>query len=165
MHSRKDVADAGSSVWYGATGARLGMTRVAVRPVAIVEDDESVRHGLMRLLRSADRKVVGYASAEEFLVRDPKDPPCCLIIDIHLGGISGTELAERLAQDNMTIPVVLISAGSEVAHTERLPQAGALTCLPKPLDEITLIQAIDAVISDGQQNDSVETGEAQGQGR
>lgn len=117
-------------------------------PVAIIEDDESVRNGLRRLLRSAGRSVVTYESAEEFLAHDPLDKPCCLVIDIHLGGMSGVDLVERLAHNKITIPMVFITATDESASGPECGQGGPVTCLRKPFDEATLMQAIDEAIAE-----------------
>jgi len=125
----------------------INMTTIAGRPVAVVEDDVSVRQSLLRLLRSSGRSAVGYASAEEFLMYYPRDTPCCLVLDIHLRGMSGINLLEKLAHKNMNIPVVFITANDEAASREELRQRG-VTCLRKPFDEAILIQAIDAAIGE-----------------
>ena len=120
----------------------INMTTIAGRPVAVVEDDVSVRHSLLRLLRSSGRSAVGYESAEEFLMCYPRDTPCCLVLDIHLHGMSGIDLLEKLATEKMAIPVVFITAVDEASSGEELRQPG-VTCLRKPFDEAVLIQAID----------------------
>jgi FixJ family two-component response regulator len=119
------------------------MTSIVGRPVAVVEDDASVRHSLLRLLRSSGRGAMAYASAEEFLLRYAQDKPCCLVLDIHLRGMSGIDLLEKLARENVTIPVVFITADGEEASEAVLRQS-CVTCLRKPFDETSLIQAIDA---------------------
>jgi FixJ family two-component response regulator len=88
---------------------------------------------------------LGYASAEEFLTRYPLDTPCCLVLDIHLCGMSGIDLIDNLAQQHVAIPVVFITANDEAVHVEKLQQPG-VTCLRKPFDEAMLIQAIDAAV-------------------
>lgn len=119
------------------------MAIIAELPVAVVEDDASVRHSLLRLLRSSGRSAVGYTSAEEFLVWYTRDKPCCLILDIHLRGMSGIDLLGKLVKENVVIPFVFITANDEELSPEELWQSG-VTCLRKPFDEISLIQAIDA---------------------
>jgi FixJ family two-component response regulator len=122
------------------------MTTIARRPVAVVEDDVSVRHSLLRLLRSSGRSAVGYESAEEFLMCYPRDTPYCLVLDFHLRGMSGIDLLEKLANENIAISVVFITAIDEASSGEELRQPG-VTCLQKPFDEAILIQAIDAAIA------------------
>jgi FixJ family two-component response regulator len=121
------------------------MTTIDRELVAVVEDDASVRHSLLRLLYSSGRRAIGYASAEEFLVWYQRDKPCCLVLDIHLRGVSGIDLLEKLAQENKTIPVVFITANDEATSGEELQRRG-VTCLRKPFDETILLQAIDAAI-------------------
>jgi FixJ family two-component response regulator len=118
------------------------MTTIAGRPVAVVEDDVSVRQSLLRLLRSSGRSAVGYESAEEFLMRYSQDTPGCLVLDIHLRGMSGIDLLEKLATENVVIPIVFITAIDEAPSGEELRRPG-VTCLQKPFDEALLIQAID----------------------
>ncbi len=66
--------------------------------VAVVDDDTSVRRALTRPLQSADLRVLTYASATEFLDTGLSIAPDCVILDIHLGGMSGLELLSRLRE-------------------------------------------------------------------
>jgi FixJ family two-component response regulator len=123
------------------------MTSIVRRPVVVVEDDASVRQSLLRLLRSSGRAAVAYASAEEFLLCLQRDKPCCLVLDVYLRGMSGVDLLEKLARENVSIPVVFITANGGDASEGVLRQSRA-TCLRKPFDETSLIQAIDAAIGE-----------------
>ena len=122
------------------------MPSIVKRPLAVVEDDESVRQSLLRLLRSSGRVAVAYASAEEFLLCFQRDKPCCLVLDVHLRGMSGIDLLEKLVRENVSIPIVFITANGEDTFEGVLRKSGA-TCLRKPFDETSLIQAIDAAIA------------------
>ena len=117
------------------------------RPLAVVEDDESVRQSLLRLLRSSGRAAVAYASAEEFLLCFQRDKPYCLVLDVHLRGMSGIDLLEKLVRENVSMPVVFITANGEEAFEGVMRKSG-VTCLRKPFDDTSLIQAIDAAIGD-----------------
>ena len=78
--------------------------------VAVVDDDESVCRSFARLLRAAGMQAITYDSAESFLA-DRKHPQfSCLVLDIQLGGISGIELAQRLAAVGRPTPIVFITA-------------------------------------------------------
>jgi FixJ family two-component response regulator len=78
--------------------------------VAIIEDDESLRRALARLLRAAGMQPVAYASAEEFRA-DVKQPRfACLVVDIQLPGMSGVDLRNRLAADSVATPVLFVTA-------------------------------------------------------
>jgi len=60
--------------------------------VLVVDDDPSVRKSLTRLLASADYAVEAYASAREFLAREPYPGPCCLLQDVRMPGLTGIQL-------------------------------------------------------------------------
>lgn len=114
--------------------------------VAVVDDDPSVRRGLERLLRSAGLSVVTFASAEQFLALCRREMLSCLILDVHLGGMSGLELLARLTGADSTLPIILISAYDDPQTTGAIEQSGAAAYLRKPFDDRVLIGAIlDAV--------------------
>jgi len=92
------------------TGFRLVNPMSDVFSVAVVDDDEGVCRSLGRLLRVAGFRSVAYDSAEAFLADTKRPRFDCLLLDVQLGGISGVELAERLASSGSSIPVVFITA-------------------------------------------------------
>ncbi len=78
--------------------------------VGVVDDDESMRRSLLRLLSAAGFCAIGYGSAEDFL-GDLKRPVFdCLVLDVQLDNLSGTELAEKLAESGSKVPVIFLSA-------------------------------------------------------
>ena len=87
--------------------------------VAVVDDDESVCRSFGRLLRAANMQPVTYPSAEAFLA-DTKQPHFdCLVLDIHLGGMSGIELAQHLQATDCHTPFLIITAhDEEIARAE-----------------------------------------------
>jgi FixJ family two-component response regulator len=94
--------------------------------VAVIDDDESFRRSLVRLLRAAHYQPLTYPSAEEFLA-DTKHPRFdCMLLDIALGGISGLELGRRLAASGSTVPIVYITAHDD-AKTRAEAQAVGCT--------------------------------------
>jgi FixJ family two-component response regulator len=114
----------------------------ARQTVTIIDDDASVRRALARLLRSVGLSAATFASAEEYLQTLPEPAPGCLILDVHLPGLSGLELYERLKVEGRCLPVVFITA----YETDRLRQlalaAGAVAFLPKPFEEQALLDAV-----------------------
>lgn len=78
--------------------------------MAVVEDDPSMRRSVERLLNAHGFVTEGYASAEAFLHRDTKSRIGCLVLDIHLRGMSGIELRHRLKSAGSKLPVVFITA-------------------------------------------------------
>ncbi len=114
--------------------------------VAIVDDDVSVRRALTRLLETAGLRIQSFASAVEFLERGLPAKPACLVLDVHLGGMSGFELIERLQAQGQLMPTVLITAHDDPATRERAKRCAA-AYLRKPLDAPLLLEEISAALT------------------
>ena len=114
--------------------------------VAVVDDDASVRRALRRLLQSAELRVLTYASATEFLDTGVSSAPDCLILDIHLGGMSGLELLSRLRELEHNLPVLIITAHDDAQTREAAAQAGCAAYLRKPLDAKVLLEEVVATM-------------------
>jgi FixJ family two-component response regulator len=110
--------------------------------VAIVDDDPSVRRGLARLLRSAGHHPVSYASAADFLKAGLSAGPACVILDIHLGGMSGLELLAQLRAAGNALPVILITAHDDPGSRDEGRRLGCAAYLPKPFEAAALLQEI-----------------------
>jgi len=110
--------------------------------VYVVEDDTSLCNAVRRLLRSAQYRVLTFASAEEFYRSDIKSSPGCLLLDIRLPGISGFELQERLIASGVRMPVIFITGQDRAGMEEHAMRLGASAYLRKPVDEETLLGAI-----------------------
>jgi FixJ family two-component response regulator len=115
--------------------------------ICIIEDDESVRRALRRLIRSMGLNVHDFATAEEFLESIEQTLPSCLILDINLPGLNGLELQRRLQAEGRNIPVVVITAYANETLREQAFEAGAIAFLPKPFEELTLLQAVSRVVN------------------
>jgi FixJ family two-component response regulator len=115
--------------------------------VCVVDDDPSLRRALHRLLQTLGFRVVTFPSAEDFLAADTEPAPDCLILDIHLGTLSGLDLHERLRASGRMIPTIFITGHDDAATRERARRAGAAGYVPKPLDEADLISAIETAVS------------------
>lgn len=115
----------------------------------IVDDDESVRKGLSRLMRSVGFESHAYASIEDFLAAVHNEDHACILMDITMPGMNGLELVERLKDQGITLPVIAISARDD--ETRQLAQdLGVRFFLRKPVDDQALIDAINWVV----QNDT-----------
>ena len=114
--------------------------------IAVVDDDASVRRAVQRLLRAAGFAVETFATAHEFLDAGQWAQTACLVLDIHLPGMSGFELQEHLALIGAPIPIVFITAHDDATVRERASRAGAVGYLRKPFDQGTLIAAIARAI-------------------
>ena len=125
-----------------ATGTPIGDVN---RLVHIVDDDASVRKALERLLASVGIRVASYESARRYLELVDLDKEDCLVIDLHLPGMSGIALLEHLSVTAPALPVVCMTGGHAPDLAERLVAAGGPRCLRKPFDEAELFDAIAAV--------------------
>jgi FixJ family two-component response regulator len=110
--------------------------------IAIVDDDESVRRSLRRLVHTAGYAVETFASAGEFLAWLPRGRAACLVLDVHLHEMSGFELQQRLA-----VPVIFITSHEDAPTRARIEKSGAAGHLWKPFDEIAVLDAIRRALS------------------
>jgi len=112
-----------------------------------VDDEPSVLRGLSRLLHTRDFKTEVFHSGEAFLQREATDDVDCIVLDIHMGGISGIELRRRLAAMGSTIPVIFMTALDSPAVRKEVMEAGCAAFLPKPFSGHELIGAIQKATS------------------
>jgi FixJ family two-component response regulator len=117
--------------------------------VSIVDDDESVRESLPDLIRQFGFDVEAFASAEAFLASEFVNATRCLVLDIAMPGMSGTDLQRELASRRETIPIVFITASGDRAVRRRLLAEGAVECLFKPFSETALLDALNAALRMG----------------
>ena len=117
--------------------------------ISVVDDDISVCRALRRLIQSAGYAVETFASAREFLNSSPEGRTACLVLDIHLGEMSGFELQERLAADQAAIPIIFITAYDDASIRERMTRSGVTAYLRKPFDERLLLDAIRTAVRQG----------------
>jgi FixJ family two-component response regulator len=115
--------------------------------VAIVDDDESLRRSLARLLRAAGFQPVTYLSAEALLADDDRPHFDCLMLDIQLGGMSGIELSERLAASGSTTPVIFITAHDDPEMQARAVEASCAAYLRKTEPAQSVLAAIHAAVN------------------
>lgn len=114
--------------------------------VFIVDDDESVRKALSRLIKSVGLKVETFSSANDFLKRDPYDGPACLVLDIRMPGLSGLDLQTELAKSKRTLSIIFITGHANIPMSVQAIKAGAVDFLEKPFEEQTLLDAIHLAI-------------------
>jgi FixJ family two-component response regulator len=115
-----------------------------VRLIAVVDDDPAVLRGLKRLLTAWSYRAETYESAREFLATLGDHRPDCLIVDLHMPDVTGLELQQLLAQSQIDIPTIFITAHDDEDVRERCKSAGAKALLAKPLHDQTLMDAIAA---------------------
>jgi len=117
--------------------------------VYVVDDDESIRKAVKRLLRSAGYQAVSFESAEDFIDYAPEGGKGCLVLDIRLRGMTGLELQEKLTLCGSKYPVIFMTAHDNPQWQERAKRAGAVAYLKKPFDEHALLDAIQLACGKG----------------
>ena len=117
--------------------------------IAVIDDDESVRRALRRFIDLLGYNVETFATAEEFLDRplgagsQTEESFRCLILDVHLPGMSGLDLQERLNAEGRDLAIVFITAYPNDRARSKALQAGATAFLLKPFDEQALVDAVN----------------------
>jgi FixJ family two-component response regulator len=111
--------------------------------VHVVDDDESLRTALLRLLKGSGFEAIGYGSTGEFLLHHPPDRHGCILLDIYLpGGPSGLELNAVLKNQGIHLPVVFMTGHADVASSVAAMKSGAIDFLEKPIVPEALLDAV-----------------------
>jgi FixJ family two-component response regulator len=129
------------------TGDVMEPERRRLRPVVcIVDDDESVRRALGRLIRSWGMRTDVFASPEAFLERPVHERIACLLLDVQLPGMDGFELRNRAVDAGVDSPVIFITARPDDRLRARAEQADAVAFLEKPFDDRALFEALEKAL-------------------
>ena len=115
--------------------------------VAVIEDDESYRVAVQRLLKSAGLLVQAFGSAEAFLSSGQQHETGCLISDIRMPGMSGLELQSKLNSDHCPIPTIFITAHGDEKMRLQAMRGGAVKFFAKPFDGETLLEAVRVALT------------------
>ena len=110
--------------------------------VIVVDDDLSFRNMLSRLVGTIGLKTVQFASAEEFLAAPLPDGPACLVLDVHMPGLSGLDLQRRLTQGSRPFPIIFTTGHGDIPMTVEAMKAGAVGFFSKPFRTQEMIDAI-----------------------
>jgi FixJ family two-component response regulator len=114
------------------------------RPViAVVDDEDSVRKAVLRVLRAAGFCARGFASGADFLDSWHFDRPDCLVLDLQMPGLSGMEVQKSLVSAGAQFPIVIITAHDAPSVREECIRQGAAAYLCKPLDIGALLHEVE----------------------
>ena len=113
----------------------------------IVDDDPAVRDSFVQLLNAAGIPVESYANAEAFLAAYASERPGCVILDVNMPGMTGTELHEELCRRESQIPIIFLTAYGDIPMTVRAIKAGAIEFLTKPVQGQVLIEHIKSALA------------------
>lgn len=114
--------------------------------VFVVDDDNSVRIALQRLIKSVGIKVEAFASASDFLSHPRYEGPGCIVCDIRMPGLSGLDLQEELAKAGNTLPIIFITGHGTVPMSVKAMKAGAIDFIEKPFEDQALLDLIQHAI-------------------
>lgn len=115
--------------------------------IHIVDDDPSMLKYLSELVKTINYKAETYESAGEFLESYTDDGHGCLILDLRLPGISGLDLQDQLAANNIDLPVIMISGFGDVSTVVKAMKAGVLDFLEKPFKGQELLDRIHNAVN------------------
>lgn len=115
--------------------------------VAVIDDDDSLRRSIIRLLKSVGIDAHGFSSAEDFLDRPEGPEPSCAVVDLYLGhGMNGYELKERLDADKSTLPIIFMTAQVELPVRMMADQEAMSSIMRKPFRKEELLARLTPMI-------------------
>jgi len=115
--------------------------------IAIVDDDDSFRRATTSFIRSLGYAVLQFASAESFLNSDRLHDTDCLISDVQMPGINGIELQRKLIVQGYRLPIIFVTAFSEMRARAQTLAAGAIGFLDKPFSDEELIVCLNKALA------------------
>jgi FixJ family two-component response regulator len=115
--------------------------------VAVIEDDDSYRGAVQRLLHTAGLSVQSFDSAEAFLNSGRQHATGCIVTDIRMPGMSGLELQSKLNSEHCSIPTIFITAHGDEKLRLQAMRGGAVKFLVKPFDGETLLEAVRVALN------------------
>jgi FixJ family two-component response regulator len=114
--------------------------------IAVVDDDESFRMALVDSLSSLGYGARGFLSAEDFIAWEARASYSCVITDIHMPGMSGLDLARLLTGRRRGVPVIMVTARSNLGIDHQAAANGATCLLRKPFKTEALIDCIEKAL-------------------
>ena len=115
--------------------------------VFLIDDDASVRKGVLRLLRSAGYKSEAFESASNFLTREQHSGPACVIVDVQMPGINGIDLQNVLIQRRREEQLVFITGHGDIPMCAQAMKAGAVDFIPKPFRASELLECVERALA------------------
>ena len=110
--------------------------------IHVVDDDDSFRTAVSRILKAAGYEARLYRSAGEFLLVPPPDNAGCILLDLNMPGPSGLELQDALGRQGVALPVIFLTGHGDIRQSVRAMRQGAVDFLTKPVQRKDLLAAI-----------------------
>ena len=114
--------------------------------VFVIDDDTSVRKGLSRLLYSAGYATEVFQSASDYLAREPYAGIGCLILDVRMPEMDGLDLQLRLNRQQSDLPIIFLTGHGDLPMGIKAMKRGAEHFLTKPVDEVSLLDAVNSAL-------------------
>ena len=116
------------------------------RVVYVVDDDDAVRNAVRLLFRTADLEVETFPSAAAFLAQADLERRCCLLLDIRMPGMTGSDLHDELRGRGVRAPVIFITGHGDIPMAVEAMRKGAYDFIEKPFDDEQLLgQVLNAL--------------------
>jgi FixJ family two-component response regulator len=115
--------------------------------VAVVDDDDSIRRALSRLLRASGLNVITFGSGQEFIDSLGGQRPDCVVMDFQMPGLTGGDVQRLLMLAGIRLPIIIMTAYDHVGIREECLGNGAVACLVKCDLQEHLMVAIKAALS------------------
>jgi FixJ family two-component response regulator len=129
--------------------------------VHVVDDDASMRDALEELFDSVGFETRTYATAHDFLAAGLVDRPGCIVIDVRLPDMNGLDFQNRLLQNGIRLPVVMITGYGDIPMSVRAMKRGAVDFLSKPFHDQDMLDAVMAAIERDRERRTVDSSTAQ----
>jgi len=123
------------------------MKSLAPSTVFIVDDDSDMREAIEDLVQSVGLRAESFATAEEFLARQRTGEPSCLVLDVRLPQMSGLDFQRGLAEADIHIPIIFVTAHGDIPMSVRALKSGAVEFLTKPFRDQDLLDAIQQALN------------------
>jgi FixJ family two-component response regulator len=114
--------------------------------IAVVDDEAPVRTMLRRLLRLADYEVAAFGCGEDFIASLATHRPDCVVLDVHMPGLTGFDVQSRMRAAGIHVPIVFSTASDELALDRAALDAGAVRLLRKPFSSDELLDAVGTAL-------------------
>ncbi len=135
---------------------------MSMEPVVfVVDDDQAIRSSLKWLIESVGLQVEAYASADEFTRSYYPGRAGCLLLDVRMPGMSGLELQEHFARNDIHIPIIIITGHGDVPMAVRAMKAGAIDFIDKPFNDELLLESIRNALAIDQQQRELQSRRAE----
>lgn len=123
------------------------MTPNSAARIYVIDDDDVVRDSLKALLEVRGYTVRDFESGSQFFSEVPEPSDCCIILDVHMPGMTGMDVLRRIRARSSTVPAILITGRRDGQIKAQAEELGALALLDKPLSHGVLFGAIEQALA------------------